>query len=386
MGTQQGIERIKKSLQAIKPDTEAYPDDYFAWLTCQLACEAIEQGNFGVGCVLVDVSGNVILKGHNEVFSPYFRSNRHAEMVVMDAFEDQYQDITDMCGYTLYTSLEPCPMCLIRLITSGVETVKYVAPDPPGGMVHLVNNLPSIHRELASRQAFSQAQASPDVVKLAQDIFLYNAAELKEKVDQRCPTSKEGNGIERQSSGTAPATSAPPEKKLEFMGDVLEAAEKRRDSAENKASILLASNAILLTGITSFGVPTFLTSAAWTWPDVVNVVLATISLTSAGFSSLWAIRILAPFMKKKREQFLRITSPEFNVFFCGKIIEFEDAKSYLATVASLTQEQLLEQLTNQAYNLSRIIVDRYKWLQRSHRAFLLAILTFVALVLADLLM
>ncbi len=187
--TRQEIERIKESLQAIRPDVQAYPDDYFAWLTCQLACEAIEQGNFGVGCILVDASGNVILKGHNQVFSPYFRSDRHAEMVVMDAFEDHYQDIADRQGYTLYTSLEPCPMCLTRLITCGVQTAKYVAPDPSGGMVHLVDNLPPILRELAGRRAISQAQASPDVVQLARDVFRCNAAELDEKIGQRCPTS-----------------------------------------------------------------------------------------------------------------------------------------------------------------------------------------------------
>ena len=151
---------MKGALQALEPDTETYPDDHFAWLTCQLSCEAAERGNFGVGCILVDPSGHVIVKGHNEVFSPYFRSDRHAEMVVMNAFEDRYRAAPALCGYTLVTSLEPCPMCLGRLISSGVETVKYVAPDLHGGMVHLIDDLPPTVRELAHCQTFSLSQGS----------------------------------------------------------------------------------------------------------------------------------------------------------------------------------------------------------------------------------
>jgi len=49
----------------------------------------VASGNFGVGCIIVDVYGNVIVQGHNEVFHPYFRSDRHAEMVVMREFEDK---------------------------------------------------------------------------------------------------------------------------------------------------------------------------------------------------------------------------------------------------------------------------------------------------------
>jgi len=61
-----------------------YQDDKYIWLTNVLALKAVDSGNFGVGCILVDSSDNIIAEGHNEVFNPYFRSDRHAEMVVMD--------------------------------------------------------------------------------------------------------------------------------------------------------------------------------------------------------------------------------------------------------------------------------------------------------------
>ena len=159
-----------------------YPDDSYIWLTNVLALRAVNYGNFGIGCVLIDGSGNVVVHGHNEIFNPYFRSDRHAEMVVMDKFEDTHQDLTELEGYTLYTSLEPCPMCLVRLISSIVNKVLYAAPDMSGGMVHEMKGLPPFWIELGEGKVFTQAKCSQELIKGANDIFLLNARELYEKL------------------------------------------------------------------------------------------------------------------------------------------------------------------------------------------------------------
>src|SRR5215470_9976032 len=155
------VEELGNVVSTYAPNVGDYPDDEWGKMVFGLAYEAVLLGNFGIGCVLVDPSGNVVASGHNEVFNPYFRSDRHGEMVVMDAFEENNKSVTSMAGYTLYTSLESCPMCLARLITSGVGTVKYLAPDTQGGMVHLMGNLPPVWQELAKRQTFPQANCSP---------------------------------------------------------------------------------------------------------------------------------------------------------------------------------------------------------------------------------
>ena len=159
-----------------------YPDDSCIWLTNVLALRAVNCGNFGIGCVLTDGSGNVVVHGHNEIFNPYFRSDRHGEMVVMDKFEDTRRDHTEQEGYTLYTSLEPCPMCLVRLITSIVNKVLYAAPDMSGGMVHDMKGLPPFWIELGEGMVFTQAKCSQELIRGANDIFLLNAYELTEKL------------------------------------------------------------------------------------------------------------------------------------------------------------------------------------------------------------
>jgi cytosine deaminase len=180
------IESWRKKLQEYKPQ-DAYPDDFFVAHTCLLALEAVEDGDFGVGCVMLDPSGKEVTVGHNELFKPYFRSDRHAEMVVMDKWEEANQQVTSMVGYKLYTSLESCPMCMARLITSGCETVLYAAPDPTGGMVHLFNNLPPVWIGLAKppRQYWGEANCSPYMKDAANQIFMINAAELNQILENR---------------------------------------------------------------------------------------------------------------------------------------------------------------------------------------------------------
>jgi cytosine deaminase len=174
----------KEFLESYQPNSD-YRDDLFALETCKLALRAVELGNFGIGSIVVDSSSSILVKGYNQVFHPYFRSDRHGEMVAMEKFEEQYREVTAMKGYTLYTSLESCPMCMTRLITSGCERIIHVADDPLGGMVHLRNNLPPVWVELAKRQKFSKAKCSADLEKASNHIFMLNAEELNERLSSR---------------------------------------------------------------------------------------------------------------------------------------------------------------------------------------------------------
>jgi cytosine deaminase len=164
----------------------SYLDDIFALETCKLALKAVRSGNYGIGSIIVDPHGQIITKGHNEVFSPYFRSDRHAEMVVMEVFEETHKEQIDLKGYTLYTSLESCPMCMTRLISSGIEKIIHVADDPNGGMVHLRDNLPIAWKQLSENQTFSQADCSFSLKDASFNIFSLNRKNLSECIRSRC--------------------------------------------------------------------------------------------------------------------------------------------------------------------------------------------------------
>jgi len=172
---------LTRMLHSYQPNP-GFVDDFYALETCKLALQAVESGNFGIGCIVVNPNGDIVARGHNQVFYPYFRSDRHGEMVVMDMIEENYKRNNGMKGYKLYTSLESCPMCMARLITSGCETIIHVADDPSGGMVHLKHNLPPMWIELAKAQKFAKARCSSQIEKAAQSIFMLNAEGLNERL------------------------------------------------------------------------------------------------------------------------------------------------------------------------------------------------------------
>jgi tRNA(Arg) A34 adenosine deaminase TadA len=164
---------------------EKYPDERYIWTACILALRATSQGNFGVGAIITNARGEMVSWGHNEVFFPCFASNKHAEMVAMDYFESSFKNTAGIRTHRLYTSVECCPMCLVRLIQSGIGTVIFAAPDPPGGMGRRIRELPQAWADLSKRQTFRQADCNPVLIDIARQIFEYDIAARYQKLADR---------------------------------------------------------------------------------------------------------------------------------------------------------------------------------------------------------
>eukprot|EP00927_Polykrikos_kofoidii_P058154 TRINITY_DN52507_c0_g1_i1.p1 TRINITY_DN52507_c0_g1~~TRINITY_DN52507_c0_g1_i1.p1 ORF type:complete len:233 (+),score=36.92 TRINITY_DN52507_c0_g1_i1:70-699(+) len=149
------------------------PDDKVALRALVMAAEANEKRTYGVGAVLVDEAGRVVCEGHNEVHIDGFRSDLHAEMVVMNKWESAHPRCGGMGKYTLITTLEPCPMCMTRLIFAGVGSVRHVCDDDVGGMVQRIESLPPVFQQLTQRQQqnWGKADCSPAFQALAFDIW-----------------------------------------------------------------------------------------------------------------------------------------------------------------------------------------------------------------------
>ena len=178
------LEQLKDRIDKLVPD-ENYPHDAFVIITLQEAITAAMEGNFGVGAVLIRNHKEIVQRGHNRVFSPHFRSDLHAEMDVMTKFEERHKKIGRMDGYTLFSSLEPCPMCLGRLITSGVREVYYAALDRDGGMASRLGYLPNEWKELAQRQDFRLADCSPELSEIASQVFMSTVEANDNRLRQR---------------------------------------------------------------------------------------------------------------------------------------------------------------------------------------------------------
>lgn len=179
------LESLAQTFARLSNQETRRADQPTALIACEEALEAARCGNYGVGAVLIDPEGDVIERGRNQAFRPRFHSDYHAEMVVMNAFEDHNPDAGNMRGYTLMCSLEPCPMCLCRLLIAGVETVKFAARDDWGGMATSIDRLPPAWRRLAQRQQFELADVSDELRQLATDLFMLNLDNLRQGLWQR---------------------------------------------------------------------------------------------------------------------------------------------------------------------------------------------------------
>jgi tRNA(Arg) A34 adenosine deaminase TadA len=86
-------------------------------LTLVESRQAKAEGNMPVGSVIVR-DGRVIGSGHNTVASERDSTN-HAEVA---AIRDACRKLgtADISGATLYTAMEPCPMCLWAIHLAGI--------------------------------------------------------------------------------------------------------------------------------------------------------------------------------------------------------------------------------------------------------------------------
>lgn len=166
--------KIETYLDTFVPQAE-YSDDIYAKAANIQALKSVKQGGYGIGSVLVNKDGIIIAADHNSQIQKH-RSDLHAEMTLLTNFEESRlaKKYVNMYvykpGLTVFSSAEPCPMCFIRISTTGANT-KYCTPGPEDGMVTRVNCLPASWREMASKQTVQLGDCSPIMQKLSHLLF-----------------------------------------------------------------------------------------------------------------------------------------------------------------------------------------------------------------------
>jgi tRNA(Arg) A34 adenosine deaminase TadA len=99
--------------------------------------EAYLAGTIPVGAVVVNEAGEVVSRGRNRIFDDTHDGRlvrtrlAHAELnaLVPLTSEQTYE------GFTLFTALEPCHLCLSAAISVRIGSLRYAATDPYGGAV-----------------------------------------------------------------------------------------------------------------------------------------------------------------------------------------------------------------------------------------------------------
>lgn len=100
-----------------------------------------------IAAVITDADGVILARGRNRICSKRttpqgFRSGNKLAHAEVEALNNLDHDSVNHHTCILYTSTEPCPMCLGTLYMSGLRTLHYASRDPYAGSVNLLGTTP----------------------------------------------------------------------------------------------------------------------------------------------------------------------------------------------------------------------------------------------------
>lgn len=114
-----------------------------AWRACvEEAWSAFCDGSRPIGAVIADPDGAVVARGRNTTWREGPDGHRergrleHAELLTLMSLD--YAAL-DPATLTLYSTTEPCPMCIGALRVSGVREVRYARAEAWSGAVNLLD-------------------------------------------------------------------------------------------------------------------------------------------------------------------------------------------------------------------------------------------------------
>lgn len=131
------------------------------------ATRALEHGDAPVGAVAV-VQDRVVASAHN-TRERSGDPTAHAEVLALRAAAEQAGSWR-LDELTLYSTVEPCPMCAGALVAARVKRLVYGAPDVRCGAAFSIYNIPQDPR-LYHRCEITAGVLEEECARLLQDFF-----------------------------------------------------------------------------------------------------------------------------------------------------------------------------------------------------------------------
>jgi tRNA(adenine34) deaminase len=122
------------------------------WQAClEEAWTAFCTGSIPIGAAVTDGEGKILSRGRNRIWDTNVPPGQvgqtelaHAELNTLLALGI---DQGDRASWTLYTTTEPCPLCLGAFYMSGVRNLRYASRDPWAGSTNLLGTTPYLSRK-----------------------------------------------------------------------------------------------------------------------------------------------------------------------------------------------------------------------------------------------
>ncbi|HML46242.1 MAG TPA: nucleoside deaminase [Clostridia bacterium] len=109
------------------------------------------EGCLPIGAAIADPEGRVVAAGRNAIgggdgsMPVHGHCLAHAELnAILQLDEEEYPAIRT---YTLYTTLEPCPLCFGAAVMGHIRHIVYAGRDPVGGAAGLNDSIPYVRNK-----------------------------------------------------------------------------------------------------------------------------------------------------------------------------------------------------------------------------------------------
>jgi tRNA(adenine34) deaminase len=121
------------------------------WRACvDLAWESYCAGSLPIGAVIADSHGSILSRGRNRIHEKsgedgflFGHKLAHAEINALIKLD---YERSDPAACVLYTTTEPCPLCVGAARMSDVKEVRYAAREPWGGSAAMFETVPYLKR------------------------------------------------------------------------------------------------------------------------------------------------------------------------------------------------------------------------------------------------
>lgn len=117
------------------------------WQECfEEAWKSFQEESRPIGALVTDEDGRIIARGKSAAFNKLkdsvISNNElaHAEINAMLQLDNRIY--TKRSAFTLYSTLEPCPLCFGAFYMSGIRNLKYAAKDKWAGSTNLKDATP----------------------------------------------------------------------------------------------------------------------------------------------------------------------------------------------------------------------------------------------------
>lgn len=141
------------------------------WQECfNEAWQSFQEGSRPIGAVVTDKNGEIIARGKsaafNELSDSVISHNElaHAEINALLKLDNRIH--TARQKYTLYSTMEPCPLCFGAFYMSGIRNLEFAAKDKWAGSTNLKDATPYL--------SFKPVQVKGPIIYLEQLSIVLN--------------------------------------------------------------------------------------------------------------------------------------------------------------------------------------------------------------------